>query len=290
MKNLEFSGTEILLWRKKLLSYGGRRVDLDWLLDIGGGVRWSELQLMLIEPNRSFILNQPLDFLQSLWEEHIDKQIPLQHLLGLCPWRDFELEVSAAALIPRQETELLIDLALRRFDKNFFGLWADLGTGSGALAVALARALPDSTGHAVEFSDVAVSLASRNLKRLAPQANVELHLGSWWQPLRPWWGMFDLVLANPPYIPSAVLNGLDPIVRNNEPHIALCGGPDGLNAFREIISGASTAMLIGGWLMLEHHHDQSDQVLDLMCKAGFQDVSYEKDLEGVKRFALGRNQ
>ena len=290
MKNLEFSGADILLWRKKLLSSQGRRVDLDWLLDIGGGVRWSELQSMILEPNRTVILDQPLDYLESLWQEHLDKQIPLQYLLGRCPWRDFELEVSSSALIPRQETEILIDLALKRVGENFVGLWADLGTGSGALAVALARSLPDAAGHAVEFSDAALTLASRNLKRLVPQANVELHLGSWWGPLRPWWGAFGLVLANPPYIPSTVLNNLDPIVRNNEPHLALCGGPDGLNACREIISGASKVILTGGWLMLEHHHDQSDQVLALMLKAGFQDVSYEKDLNGIKRFALGRNQ
>tara|TARA_B100000029_G_scaffold2324_1_gene2819 strand:- start:2336 stop:3208 length:873 start_codon:yes stop_codon:yes gene_type:complete len=289
METLEFSGEEILFWRKKLLSNGGRAVDLDWLLDLGGGLQWGELQKLLIDPSQSLTLDQSLDYLASLWQEHIDKQIPLQHLLGRCPWRDFELEVSSAALIPRQETEILMELALTRFDKNFLGLWADLGTGSGALAVDLARSFPHAEGHAVDCSQAALSLASRNLKRLAPLSNVHLHLGSWWQPLRPWWGKIGLVLANPPYIPTAVLNRLDPIVRDNEPHLALCGGPDGLNAFREIIARASKAIVNNGWLMLEHHHDQSDPVLELLIKAGFKDVCYAKDLDGIKRFALGRN-
>ena len=123
METLEFSGEEILFWRKKLLSNGGRAVDLDWLLDLGGGLQWGELQKLLIDQSQSLTLDQSLDYLASLWQEHIDKQIPLQHLLGRCPWRDFELEVSSAALIPRQETEILMELALTRFDKNFLGFY-----------------------------------------------------------------------------------------------------------------------------------------------------------------------
>ena len=289
MALLDFSGEEVLIWRRKLLEQGGRDSDLDWLLDIGGGLRWNKLQQIRLDPSRNFKLEQSLDYLASIWKEHLDNQIPLQHLLGRCPWRDFELEVSSAALIPRQETELLVDLALQRFENDFAGFWADLGTGSGALAVALARAFPDAAGHAVDSSNQALSLASRNLKRLAPNANVCMHLGSWWEPLKPWWGRIGLVLANPPYIPSAVLKQLDPIVRENEPHLALCGGPDGLKACREIVSGAAMAISPGGWLILEHHHDQSDELLEHMNKSGLVDVDFETDLDGTKRFALGRN-
>jgi len=289
MELLEVSGQEFLLWRRKLLSKGGRPVDLDWLLDIAGGVRWSKLQKIYLDPARPVKLDQSFEHLASLWRKHLENQIPLQYLVGICPWRDFELEISPAALIPRQETELLVDLALQKFDNDFRGLWADLGTGSGALAVALARSLPGAIGHAVDCSDDALSLAKRNLKRLAPAAEVSLHLGSWWQPLRPWWGTISLVLANPPYIPAAVLDDLDPIIRENEPSLALCGGPDGLNACREIVDGAFYAMSKEGWLFLEHHHDQSDAVLEMMNKVGLKDVDFENDLQGIKRFALGRH-
>ncbi len=289
MALLESSGEEVLLWRRELLTKGGRAVDLDWLLDIGGGVRWSRLQQIHFDPSCKLILEQSLDHLAIIWQEHLDNQIPLQHLLGRCPWRDFELEISSAALIPRQETELLMDLALQRFDRGFSGLWADLGTGSGALAVALARSFPNAVGHAVDLSDEALSLAQRNLKRLAPKASVDFHLGSWWEPLKSCWGAIGLVLANPPYIPTAVVHQLEPIVRQNEPYLALCGGPDGLNACREIVNSSSNALSPGGWLIIEHHHDQSDDVLTLMSKTGLKDVAFETDLNGIKRFALGRN-
>ena len=289
MKLIELSGEELLLWRKKLLLKGGSSADLDWLLDIGGGLRWSTLQQIHIDPNRHLRLSKTLDVLESLWCIHLDSKTPLQHLVGRCPWRDFELEISPVALIPRQETEILVDLALQKFDENFSGLWADLGTGSGALAVALARDLPRAVGHAVDCSKDALSLAQSNLQRLAPKSRVSFYLGSWWEPLRPWWGSISLVLANPPYIPSSVVDGLDPIIREHEPLIALCGGVDGLNACREIIFGAFNAMSNEGWLFLEHHHDQSDAVLDLMIKSGLKDVDFETDLEGIRRFALGRH-
>ena len=289
MKFLELSGEEILLWRKQLLAKGGNAVDLDWLLDIGGGVGWSLLQKIHIDPRRSLKLNQPLEYLEALWKRHLEQQIPLQYLVGICPWRDFELEVSPSALIPRQETEILVDLALQKFDNRFLGIWADLGTGSGALAIALSRSLPVSNGLAVDCSKEALDLAQRNLTRLAPSAKVSLHLGNWWEPLKPWWGSISLVVANPPYIPSLVLDELEPIIRENEPYIALCGGSDGLEACREIVDGSFNAMSKEGWLFLEHHHDQSDAVLALMKESGLKDVAFEADLQGIRRFALGRH-
>jgi len=288
MKTFEISGKDVLLWRKKLLLKGGRSVDLDWLLDICGGLRWSTLQKLHVDPSRSLLLDQSLDHLAKLWKQHLDGQIPLQHLVGRCPWRDFELDVSPFALIPRQETEILLDLALKKVDSKFSGLWADLGTGSGAIAIALARSLPVAIGHAVDCCEDALSLARGNIKHLAPNAKVSFHLGSWWEPLRPWWGSLSLVLANPPYIPTAVLNNLEPIVRDNEPHLALCGGLDGLNACRDIVRGSREAMSQGGWLMLEHHYDQSFAVLDLMKDAGLKDIEYQNDLNGIRRFAIGR--
>ena len=289
MALLELSAAELMAWRRAQLAAGGRAVDLDWLLDLGGGLRWSVLQQLYLDPRRSVVLERSLEQLAIIWKQHLDNHTPLQHLIGRCPWRDVVLEVSSAALIPRQETELLVDFALQGLTRQPFGCWADLGTGSGAIAVALARALPDWSGHAVDCSLEALALAERNLQRLAPHALWQLHQGSWWAPLRPWWGELSLVLANPPYIPDAVLDQLEPVVRDHEPHLALCGGHDGLNACRHVIDGAMQALEPGGWLLLEHHHDQSDAVLDLMSQQGLQEVNYKSDLLGIRRFAMARH-
>ncbi len=250
--------------------------------------RWASLQRLLLDPTRTVALEQSLEVLSQLWEQHLHGNVPLQHLVGLCPWRDVLLESSPAALIPRQETEVLVDLALSQFKTTPPARWADLGTGSGPLAVSLARAWPTAPGHGVDLSSDALHLAERNLQRCAPHHNCSLHLGSWWTPLKVWWGSLDLVVSNPPYIPSSVVDGLEAVVRDHEPHMAMRGGEDGLDAIRAVVDGASTGLSPGGWLLLEHHHDQSILVIQLMRDAGLVQVSAAADLEGTLRFALAR--
>ena len=286
------SGDELLAWRRSQLALGGRSVDLDWLLDLQGELRWAELQRLRLRPELTVSLACSLEALEHLWRRHLDDHVPLQHLVGRCPWRDLDLQINATALIPRQETELLIDLALDRLRDPAFaphrrdGRWADLGTGSGAMAVALARELTGWHGHAVDLSSAALELARINLQRLAPEGGCQVHLGSWWTPLRPWWGQFNLVVSNPPYIPSSVVDALEPVVRDHEPRQALCGGADGLDACREIVELAPQALAPGGWLLIEHHHDQSEQVLQLMESSGLVAAEARCDLGGVKRFAM----
>ena len=288
------SGQELLAWRRRQLLRGGRAADFDWLLAMEGNLSWAELQRLRIMPESTAALDSTLLDLESLWSRHLRNHIPLQHLVGRCPWRDFDLQISPAALIPRQETELLIDFALDCLQDHdeggciSTGLWADLGTGSGALAVALARALPEWHGHAVDLSTAALALARINLNNLTKSGIWQLHQGSWWDPLAPWWGQFDLVVANPPYIPSQIVEALDPLVRDHEPRLALCGGEDGLESCRTIVERAPLALSPGGWLLLEHHHDQSDQVLGLMGSVGLVSCQPRSDLRGVKRFAIGR--
>lgn len=286
--SITLAGTHLLTWRRQQLARGGAAADLDWLIDLAGGVPWTILQRLLLDPSRTVAMVQSLDVLAELWERHLQENVPLQHLVGLCPWRDLLLETSPAALIPRQETELLVDLALSQFKTAPPARWADLGTGSGAIAVSLARTWPTASGHGVDLSPDALRLAERNLQRCAPNHNCSLHLGSWWTPLRRWWGSLDLVISNPPYIPSAVVHGLEAVVRDHEPHLALSGGEDGLDAIRAVVTGASTGLAPGGWLLLEHHHDQSGLVLQLMRDAGLVEVSAAADLEGTLRFALAR--
>ena len=287
MESNEYSAEIILSWRRNLLSNGGRHVELDWLLDIGAGLSWVDLQRLYLYPQKLISLERSLEELSVIWGIHLREGRPLQHLIGKCYWRDFQLEINSDALIPRQETELLIDFALEKVDQKLKGFWVDLGTGSGALSIALSKALPRWEGHAVDCSQSALALAKRNLRALCPDSKVKLHLGSWWEPLKRLNGSIDLAIANPPYIPTSIMNQLDPMIRNHEPEIALCGGLDGLDACREVVAGAIAGLSSGGWLIFEHHHDQGQQALQLMEDNGFKNVSFKNDLEGINRFVMG---
>ena len=288
MVSNSITGTTFLKWRKAMILKGGRKVDFDWLLDIAAGVSWNKLQKIILNPDYCFSLEISPEELEVIWESHLKDQVPLQYLITKCPWRDFELKVSAGALIPRQETELLIDLALKKIINLSYGRWADLGTGSGPIAISLAKSLPNWEGHAVDISQDALQIAKTNLESVVPNMKVKLSLGNWWDPLKKWWGSFDLVLSNPPYIPSALIEELEPVVKNHEPRIALDGGVDGMTASKQIIIGASHGLAKGGWLILEHHYDQSDKIIKFMKEIGMEEVYFEKDLNGIKRYAICR--
>jgi len=283
------NGASVLSWRREQLRLGGAASALDWLLDLEGGISWQALQQLRLEPNSTVNLAVPLERLEAIWQRHCNGQEPLQYLVGQCPWRDLNLRVAPGVLIPRQETEWLVDLALHTWSQqsrsNGPQLWADLGTGSGCLAVALAQAWPQSKGVAVDRSAEALQQAAYNLAAEAVSERVEIRLGDWWQPLQPWWGQLELVVSNPPYIPRAVWQQLDPVVRDHEPALALVGGEDGLEALRAIASQAAEALAPGGWLLLEHHYDQSDAVAALLRSAGLKQVEAHTDLEGKLRFA-----
>jgi len=285
----ELTGEDLMRWRRQQLALGGSAADLDWLLDLGGGIPWPRLQACRLHPERMHTLAWGRGTLASLWRRHIEADVPLQYLIGHCPWRDLDLLVAPGVLIPRQETELLADLALACFppaDRSTAPLlWADLGTGSGCLAIALARALPAGRGLAVEVSPGALRLAHLNLRRADVSGRVTLLRGSWWGPLRPWWGRLDLVVANPPYIPTPLLRQLHPVVRDHEPRRALDGGKDGLASIRAVVAGARLGLAPGGHLLIEHHHDQSEAVLELLRGAGLTAVRHHPDIEGVRRFA-----
>jgi release factor glutamine methyltransferase len=265
-----------------MLAAGGTAAELDWLLELGGGLAWRQLQELRLWPERPVLLLQPLGRLEQLWLRHRGTAEPLQYLVGRCPWRDLDLAVAPGVLIPRQETELLVDLALElapagpaaAFD------WADLGTGSGCLAIALALALPAARGFAVEASGEALEQAAANLARAGIGDRCTLLRSDWWTALEPWWGSLELVVSNPPYI--AEDDGHLPALRH-EPQSALVSGRDGLDDLRKIIGQATTRLVPGGWLLLEHGHDQSASVQTLLQAAGWTEVGSRQDLAGIVR-------
>ncbi len=281
-------GAELLAWRRAQLGKGGQSADLDWLLDLAGGLGWQSLQALRLYPGEPVPLKRSLAELEQIWDRHLRVQEPLQYLVGCCPWRDLELSVAPGVLIPRAETELLVELARRCCDAPPPRLWADLGTGSGCLAVALARIWPDSRGLAVDLSPEALAQAGANVARHGLSERVTCCQGSWWEPLADRAGALELVVANPPYIPTAVWQELEPVVREHEPALALDGGADGLDAIGAIADGAARHLAPGGWLLLEHHHDQSLAVLGLLQQAGLVEPRAHVDLEGKLRFAAAR--
>ncbi|WP_330946245.1 peptide chain release factor N(5)-glutamine methyltransferase [Thermomonas sp. LB-4] len=209
---------------------------------------------------------------------------PVAYLTG---WRGFwtlELAVTPATLVPRPETELLVDLALARLPVDAPVRVADLGTGSGAIALAIASERPRAQVLATDASSAALDVARGNAARNGI-GNVAFRLGSWLQPLGE--DTFDLIASNPPYIAEG-----DPhLARGDlrfEPAMALSCGADGLDAIRVIVRDAPACLRPGGWLLLEHGWDQGDAVRALLAAAGFADVATERDLEQRDRVSLGR--
>lgn len=209
---------------------------------------------------------------------------PIAYLLGQRDFRDLTLSVSPATLIPRPETELLLDWALARFPPGASLRCADLGTGSGAIALALASARPNWEIVAIEHCPAALAMAAANRVRLGIH-RVMLIQGDWLASLAP--GRLDLILANPPYVAAgdAHLLAGDP---RFEPRSALVAGPEGLDALRAIAAALPRALAPGGWAVLEHGWNQGRAVRALLRQAGLRDMATHRDLAGHARFTTAR--
>jgi release factor glutamine methyltransferase len=209
--------------------------------------------------------------------------VPLAYLLGEKEFHGLVFEVSPAVLVPRPETEVLVDWAIERLRELAPAAprVADLGTGSGAIAAALKRGWPSARVVATDADAEALAVASRNFERL--RLGVEARLGSWWVPLAG--ERFDLIVSNPPYVRTD-----DPHLAalHAEPRAALVAGGEGLDALREIVSGAAAQLVAGGSLLLEHGFDQAEAVQSLLTSHGFVDVETRCDLADRPRCTGGR--
>jgi release factor glutamine methyltransferase len=207
---------------------------------------------------------------------------PVAYLTGRRGFWSFDLRVTHDTLIPRPETELLVELALARLPAATDLHLADLGTGSGAIALALAHERPRARVVAVDLSAAAIEVARGNAAELG-LANVEFRQGDWLAPLAG--ERFDLIASNPPYIAEG-----DPHLDDlrHEPSPALSSGRDGLEAIRTIARDAPAHLVPGGWLLLEHGWDQGEAVRGILRAAGFADVMTDRDLEDRDRVTSGR--
>lgn len=211
--------------------------------------------------------------------------VPLAYLTGEREFHGLVLHVDEAVLVPRPETEHLVDWALEilreRHRHRAADTLADLGTGSGAVALAIKKMAPWVEATATDDSAAALEVARGNAARLG----LPLHLaaGSWWQAVAG--KRFDIAVSNPPYVAQA-----DPHLAalRHEPLSALAAGSDGLAAIRRIVAGAPLHLQPGGWLLLEHGHDQAEAVIGLLHRAGFDRCSWRRDLAGHPRCSAGQ--
>jgi len=214
---------------------------------------------------------------------------PVAYILGRRGFRRIELAVDPRVLIPRPETELLVELALELRPARLL----DIGTGSGAIALAVADELPECEVVASDTSPPALEVARANANRLGLAERVSFHQGT----LPPGDAPFDLVLANLPYVSEAEWSGLEPEVTEWEPREALLAGPDGLDAIRSFLSdrvrlsfriAERKAKSASGCVALEVGAGQAEAVADLMRKAGFSAIETRRDLAGIERVVMGR--
>jgi len=211
---------------------------------------------------------------------------PLAHITGRRGFWDVDLQVTPDVLIPRPDTEVLVEQALKRIPHDADWQIADLGTGSGAIAIAIARERPQSDITATDNSAAALAIARENARVLGVK-NINFVAGSWGQPLQA--QRFDMILSNPPYIRAD-----DPHLAEgdllSEPKQALVSGSDGLDDIRQIIADSNTQLKPNGWLLLEHGYDQAAEVMDLLQHADLKEIFTEKDYGGNDRVSGGRRQ
>jgi len=257
----------------------GERLDAELLL------------LHVVQKPRSWLFTHADDVLdrdvQTAYSNLIERRVagePVAYITGRRGFWSLDLEVTSATLIPRPETELLVELALQRLPDDAACSVTDLGTGSGAIALAIARERPHAQVVATDASADALAVAQRNARRHAI-VNVTFVHGDWLAPLAG--QRFELIVSNPPYIEAA-----DPHLGQGdlrfEPASALASGTDGLDDIRHIIRDAREHLRPGGWLLFEHGWNQGDAARALLHEAGYTEVFTARDLEQRDRISGGR--
>ena len=221
----------------------------------------------------------------NIFREYISKRskhIPLQHIVGTQWFMGLEFEVNEHVLIPRQDTEVLVEEALKVIRDGDKVL--DMCTGSGCIIISISKNTKLSEAVGVDVSVDALGVASGNAER--HDADVKLVQSDLFTELGG--AKYDVIVSNPPYIETEEINHLMPEVREHEPMLALDGGADGLVFYRRIINESGNYLKHGGYLLFEVGHNQADEVCRLMEEAGFKDVMSIKDLCGIKRVCKGR--
>lgn len=254
------------------------KLDADLLIAHCLGVKRLDLYLDLERP----LTDLQLDVLRPLVKRRALRE-PLQHIIGSVEFAGVTLAVDKRALIPRQETEELFMYACERAGERLQTI-LDLGTGSGALAIALAKKYPQAQVTAVDASPDTLSLAQENSSANVPEKTIQFIRSNWYDSL-PVNEKYDLIISNPPYLTKSEMTTAEPEVIKYEPHIALQSGADGLDDLRIIIAGAHDRLATGGLLALETGIAHNDALMQIAKTAQLEGTCIE-DLSGRPRFFL----
>ncbi|MGD1944118.1 MAG: peptide chain release factor N(5)-glutamine methyltransferase [Leptolyngbyaceae cyanobacterium] len=295
------SGADLWTWRSQAIAQAQEAhidpAEVDWLLQGLCQVGTLALRLGSLAQQPAIPAAIELPDLEALWQKRVSDRAPIQQLVGTTVWRNFTLRVSPAVLIPRPETELIIDIVVALINQSpqaarlQQGTWVDLGTGSGAIALGLAAALPQAHILAVDVSDAALAIARQNAVANGLGDRIQFLQGSWFEPLTAWAGQLAGIVSNPPYIPSAIVPTLDPEVAQHEPHLALDGGPDGLAAVRHLVATAPRYLQPGGLWGVELMAGQAPAVIHLLRESqAYTDGQATNDYAGIERFVTAYRQ
>ncbi len=293
----QVSGQDLMAWRKQALGEAKQAeidlLEVDWLLLEVTDLDRLALRLGMFQNREQILLKFAFAELIQLWRKRLETRSPIQYLVGVAPWREFALQVGPGVLIPRPETELMIEIAIAQATDTpqlRSGHWADLGTGSGAIALGLATAFPEAIIHAVDQSEAALKIARQNAQNWGLSDRIQFYQGSWFTPLAPYQGHLQAMISNPPYIPTAVIPTLQPEVALYEPLMALDGGEDGLESIRILIETAPLYLTAGGLWLVELMAGQAPAVIALLkAQGGYEQIQAFPDLAGIERFVGARS-
>ncbi len=260
------------------------RLDAELLLSHALNITRLDLYL---DPERPVDEHERADFRE--WVRLRATRVPVAYLIGSKEFYSTAIHVEKGVLIPRPETEILVDTVIHLVSMRSDIRIAELGVGSGCITAALALNLPSAVFVATDRSREALRIADANFVRLGVRNRVTLFESDWFDSFSPeHCGGFAVIVSNPPYIRSAILETLQPEISRHEPSLALDGGPDGLSAYRNLIPRARDFLEQDGVIALEIGDDQGDAVSELLDAAGYSGVTIVKDLSGRDRIATGR--
>jgi release factor glutamine methyltransferase len=210
---------------------------------------------------------------------------PFQYIVGKQEFYGLEFAVGPGVLIPRPETELLVEAAIEVLTGYEQPRFLDIGTGSGCIAVSILKHVPEAVAVAVDISGAAIEIAKANAVRHAVDHRIEFVPSDLFANVR---GRFPLIVSNPPYVPQRDSATIQAEVRDHEPPVALFGGPDGLSVIRRLVFESPAHVQPRGWLMIEIGFDQADTVGEMFDKSTWSSVSFKKDLQGIPRALIAR--
>lgn len=285
------SGQELSQWRQQAIADLAQAQlspkEVDIFLQAVTDLDTLSLRLQSFREREKIPLSYSWSEITKRWQKRLQSRVPLQYLLESVVWRNFTLKVSPEVLIPRPETELLIDIVGETVRGDDGGIWVDLGTGSGAIAIGLASILTKAEIYAIDYSQTALAIAKENIINTGFADRIILKQGSWWTPLEKWKGQISGMLSNPPYIPSAEILDLQIEVREHEPRLALDGGEDGLTALRYLVATAPDYLRSGGLWLVEMRAGQGEKVAQMLENQGnYRQIQIINDLAGFDRFVL----